>query len=139
MIRHISKKAAILIAALILFQAIPMASATDGGSIQPWYIGVSSMMPNVEISTSGRAKCSDTVRVKNGYTASVTWKFQILSGTQWVTKATWTASGGGTLYLDKGYNVTQGSQCRLYTSVVVYNSNGTVVETPTRTSNTASY
>ena len=36
MIRHISKKAAILIAALILFQAIPMASATDGGSIQPW-------------------------------------------------------------------------------------------------------
>lgn len=122
MIRHISKKAAILIAALILFQAIPMASAT-----------------NVEISTSGRAKCSDTVRLKNGYTASVTWKFQILSGTQWVTKATWTASGSGTLYLDKGYNVTQGSQCRLYTSVVVYNSNGTVVETPTKTSNTASY
>lgn len=136
MMRNIGKKVVTLIATLIVLQTFTVALAS---TVQPWYIGLSNMMPNVEIDASGRAKCSDTVRLKNGYTASVTWRFQILSGSKWETKATWTGSGSGTLYLNKGYNVVRGSSCRLYTSVVVYNSSRKIVETPTKVSNTANY
>ena len=134
------KWATVLIAVVIaITQLLPIVSAAEKSSVEPLYVGIISMAPKVEIDSTGRAKCSDIVRLKGGYSAAVTWKLQYLNGTTWNTKMTWTASGKSVINLDKGYIIASKGKYRLYATYVVYNSSGRVVETPARASVSVEY
>ena len=109
-------------------------SIADCAEIQPSYIGIVSVKPAVTANTSNTIVCSDTVLVKSGYTAKVTWTAQHQNEKTWTPDSTWSAANKPTMTLNKTLAIVHGRTYRLQTVVVVYNSSGNVVETITKVS-----
>jgi hypothetical protein len=89
----------------------------------------------VELSTDGKASCYGDVKLSSGYTADVKVELK-QDGT---TIKTWTKSGSGTISISGTYYVMTGHSYMVTTTATVYDSNGQVIETPTKNSTNASY
>lgn len=98
--------------------------------VEPRYVGISSLQANLNISSSGMAECSGSVRVSSGYTAVMTMQLSRKDGRTWTPIQTWTTEGTGRLNLTKYKAVSEGYEYKVTVSLEVKNSSGKVVETP---------
>lgn len=140
-----SKKITFLALTLIiaLFSGLTaQVCAVDDNNVSPveesQYVGINEMQPSVTIS-SGTATCTDRVRLKSGYTATVTWVLQQGKSGTWSNYATWTKSGTNPLSLSVSGPVIYGYSYRLKVTINVYDANGKLVETIVKYSAEISY
>jgi len=121
--------------ALALILCIATATFLSVQALELRYVGISSITSSLTISTSGAANCSGKAYLRSGYTGDLKVELKC-NGT---TIKTWTDSGsetlraGGTYYVSSGYNYI------VTTTVTVYNSDGAIVETPSKNSDQVSY
>ena len=115
------------------------ALAAVANPIQPMYVGVTFLSPGVTISSSGAITCRDTVLLKSGYSADVTWELKHGTNGNFSNLSTWTASGRGELLLNQIRYANRGYSYQLKTTAKVYNSNGNYVETAVKYSSIVSY
>lgn len=137
MMRYTLQRATItLMLVLITISGISV-SAAQTEPLQPQYTGLLDTNPSLTIS-SGTIFCEDSITIKTGYTADVTW--ELLGGTGKLAPiTTWTASGSRLLQLNKTRVAISGYSYRLKTNVKVYNSTGKLVDDVTKFSVTVSY
>ena len=128
-----------IFALICVIGVTPKSLAAIVDPIQPMYVGISAVQPRVTINSSGKAICEDTIRVKSGYSVSITWELQSRSANSWGTIATWYDRGEGTRNLEAEKFVPQGCDYRLKTSVNIYNSQGVFIDTELKFSEIVRY
>lgn len=137
--RTILKCTAILLGFVCMVSGTFPAMAAMKDPIQPMYTGISYFQPNISINSSGKVTCTDTVRIKSGYSAKITWELQALKNNQWTTEKTWSDSGSGTRSLGRSQYVASGYNYRLTTTVKAYNSSNVLVDDEWKASTIVSY
>ncbi len=130
--------------ALLVCLIIPLslgisAKAATTDPMQPMYIGIVSLSPRLVISPSGTISCTDTVSLKNGYSANITWELKHGTGNTLSKLSSWTASGKGEITLSKGRQAIRGYSYQLKATAKVYDSNGNYIETAVKYSSVVSY
>lgn len=132
--------AIILIGLLVIANGSTIvAAAQSPTTIEPMYVGIARMIPEISISSSGVITCTDLVKLHDGYSANVTWELESGTGNRLTPKYTWRDSGTGSLSLSAKRDAIHGYSYRLKTSVKVYNSSGTLVDDEVKYSRTVSY
>lgn len=140
----ISKEQGIRCVAVFMFLLFSLgigtpALAATTNPIQPMYVGVTFLSPGITISSSGAITCKDTVILKSGYSADVTWELKHGTSSKLSNLSTWTASGSGELLLNQVRYASHGYNYQLKTTAKVYNSSGKYVETAVKYSSVVSY
>ena len=98
------------------------------------YVHLQSVSATISVS-SGVARVSSSGRVSGGSdTVYVTVKLQRMSNYTWTTLKTWSSSGVGHCLVSATWNVVPGYTYRNFTTVTVYTSSGSYVETVYKTS-----
>ena len=98
------------------------------------YVHLQSVSASISVS-SGVARVTSTGRVSGGTdTVYVTVKLQRMSNYTWTTLKTWSGSGVGHCMVSATWNVVPGYTYRNFTTVTVYTSSGSYVETVYKTS-----
>lgn len=133
------KYMAISLMLLFSLNAGNFALAANTDSIQPMYVGVVSLFPHVKVTSAGLVVCTDTVTLKNGYSADVTWELNYGAGGNFSNRSTWTASGSRNISLYKERYAVRGYSYQLKTSAKVYDSSKNYVETVVKYSPVVSY
>ena len=126
-----------LLVAISILSASLSANAAIGNGIpiQPLWLGTIDIEAELSLTPLGRADCTGVVEVDDGYTADMTMELQRSTNlVTWETVNSWTASGGGTLELNKSYYVATGYYYQVKVSADVYNAYGTLIESPSKTS-----
>ena len=100
---------------------------------------ISVITASLNISTSGRADCSASVRVPSGYTVELTAELQQKDGSKWETIHDWEASGSNRISVSGPWYVIPGYSYRLKVTATTYDSNGNFVEAPVEYSNVEEY
>lgn len=132
---------AFLLAFVFVLAPTNIATAADDTStrfideIEPRYTGISKLGVNLTINSNGSAQCWGQVRSYSGYTSTLTVSLQ-QDGT---TIKSWSVYGGGLRTVDESYPVEKGHSYQVIASVVVKDSNGTVVDRPSEVSRVQSY
>ncbi len=121
--------------AFFLALALLVVGATTAFAVQPRYTGIIYMYSGLQISSTGRATCEGKVFLREDYTADVTVELK-RDGT--VIK-TWTASGSGNVSAGGAYYVTSGHEYVVTTTIEAYDANGTLVDNPSKDSQTSTY
>lgn len=101
------------------------------------YVGMQNMNCFLNI-LDGNAKCSGSVSLKSGYTASLVLTLQRSpkSITSWSTIKTWTGTRSS---LSKNYAISSGYKYRVILNAKVYNSKNVLVDNSTVYSNVSVY
>ena len=120
---------------LLVAVSILTANLVTVHAIELRYAGVIHLNSSLTISARGAATCSGSVSLMSGYTADITVELK-RDGT---TIKTWTDSGSRTVSADGTYYVTSGHDYVVTTTATVYDSNGKIVETPSKDSTKVSY
>lgn len=111
----------------LLLNGFSIAKATE---IVPRYTGLAMITATVDVSSAGKAVCNGKAILRDGYTVDLTVELK----QDGVTIKTWTSSGsdmvsaGGTYYVKSGHTYTT------TTTATVYDADGNVVESPSKTS-----
>lgn len=100
---------------------------------------ISVITASLNISTSGRADCSASVRVPSGYKVDLTAELQQKDGSKWETIHDWEASGSNRISVSGPWYVIPGYSYRLKVTATTYDSNGNFVEAPVEYSNVEEY
>lgn len=113
----------ILLVAAMFTAVTTTASATPllPTSIQPIYVGVSTVAANLKISSAGNATVTAQVCASPGYTVDLVVSLERDSG---VLIKSWSDSGSGTVGIEKTYYVSSGHDYYVSASVSVYDRNG---------------
>lgn len=122
-------------AALLLLLGTLTATLTAAQAVEPRFTGISTLTSTLNISSSGAASCSGSVRLYSGYTANLTVELQKDGSTI----KTWTNSGSGKITAGGTYYVPSGHDYVVVTTATVYDSNSVEVESPSATSPEKSY
>ena len=122
---------------ILLLLGVLMANlvTAQAAQIGPMYIGISQLASTLSISSSGGASCNGRVAVLNGYKADLTVELK----QDGATIKTWTSSGSGTISAGGTYYVASGHSYYVTSTAKVYNSSGTLVESPSKDSPSSSY
>ena len=100
---------------------------------------ISVITASLNISTSGRADCSASVRVPSGYKVELTAELQQKDGSKWETIHDWEASGNNRISVSGPWYVMPGYSYRLKVTATTYDSNDNFVEAPVEYSNVEEY
>lgn len=119
---------------LLLFTLFTTFAIAKNTEIKPMYTGITRLTSSIDI-VSGIATCSGEVRVRGGYTVDLTVELKCDGNTV----KTWTASGSGLFNTGGTYGVFSGHNYVVTTSAKVYDTNGNVIETPSKDSLKVSY
>lgn len=120
---------------LILLLGALMTNFATVQAVEPRYTGLTLISSTLNISTSGAASCSGKVKLRNGYTADLIVELK----QDGETIKTWKSSGSGTVTAGGTYYVKSGHDYIVTTTATVYDSNDTVIETPSADSLESSY
>lgn len=138
--RHLTRRAAGLLLALLLVSSFASASqhTNTTQTVQPRYTVIRSFLVNLQISESGYAQGYSNVLILNsGYTIEFDMELQRSSdGRSWNYVKSWTGSGPS---IDKGWFVSSGYSYRVYTTASVYDASGNLVETASSPSQIVDY
>lgn len=135
---QIAQRVMALLLAVLVLSSGASAIAAGHEEIQPMYVGVVAVGPKITISSSGVIACTDTVSLKRGYTANVTWElYNVTDGESRLSR--WVASGSGDITLGKERVAIRGNKYLLRTTAKVYNSSKNLVETVKKDSATVTY
>ena len=128
------------VAMLCLLLAGTSTNAAESTSVQPRLTAVSAIGAELDVTSSGRADCYSEVELRNGYTGDLTMVLQRSTNQIiWSDVKTWTASGSGTIEMDKSYYVASGYYYRVVATVDTYNAAGSFVETVSSNSQICNY
>lgn len=133
-------KKTVFILLMLLVLTATVSSAWAEGDIQPFYNQISRITADLEISGS-IAICSGRITPTSDATvSSMTMKLQQKKDGNWVTIATWSASGSKSkaVSLSKTKNISKGYSYRVYVSGTVKNGVDPT-ETPSKISTIKSY
>lgn len=100
---------------------------------------ISVITASLNISTSGRADCSASVRVPSGYKVELTAELQQKDGSKWETIHDWEASGSNRISVSGPWYVMPGYSYRLKVTATTYDSNDNFVEASVEYSNVEEY
>lgn len=100
---------------------------------------ISVITASLNISTSGRADCSASVRVPSGNKVELTAELQQKDGSKWETIHDWEASGSNRISVSGPWYVMPGYSYRLKVTATTYDSNDNFVEAPVEYSNVEEY
>ena len=103
--------------------------------IMPRYTGVLNFSSGLTISSLGKASCSGDATLRNGYTADITVELKQDGSTI----KTWTSSGSTMISAGGSYYVASGHSYVVTTTVTVYDSNGVIVDNPSKDSPSKDY
>ena len=120
---------------MLLAVSMLMAGFTTAQAVEPRYTGITRINSTLTISAKGAARCTGEIMLRPGYTADLTVELK-QDGT--IIK-TWTGTGSGTISAGGTYFVTSGHDYVVTTTATVYDSNGKIVETPSKDSTKVSY
>ncbi|MCI6362866.1 hypothetical protein [Intestinimonas butyriciproducens] len=124
---------------LSMFLLVSIFAASLAGAhaaqVEPRYAGISDIKATLSISSSGGAKCKGTAEVNRGYTVDLTVELK----QDGETINTWTDSGTGMVSTGGTYYVTSGHDYVVTTTAEVKDSNGRIVETPSKDSPVKSF
>lgn len=114
--------------------ATPTVSAVE---MQPWYVGIDSVTPELKINSSGQASITVTTQPSSGYSVNLAIDLQRdgKSIKSWTASATYP----DIVLFEKTYFVTKGHQYQVVTTATIKNSSGKVVSSPTSSSKSVSY
>lgn len=130
--------AILFVSLCVLSSGVPSASAAVEEPEFPAYVAVTQISPRLVVEL-GTAYCSDYIIIKSGYSVSATWYLQYYQSGKWENLATWTDTGTKSLPFSKKRAVVSGNTYRLKTALKVYNTQGKLVESPTKYSSMAAY
>lgn len=99
------------------------------------YTGISELTATLSMSSAGGAKCKGSAEVRSGYTVDLTVELK----QDGYTIKTWTNSGTGTVSASGTYYVMSGHEYVVTTTAEVKDSNGRIIETPSKDSLVSSY
>lgn len=135
--KRISKFLSMLLALCCITATLSTATAT---AIEPRYTGLFGAAVSLDIASGGKSTPAVAVTLRNGYTADVTLTLQRSSnGYSWSSVKEWSDSGSTLVSIEKTYYVTSGYDYRSKCTVIVYDSNGSIVDNVTKYSSTVSY
>ena len=120
---------------MLLAVSMLMAGFTTAQAVEPRYTGITRINSTLTISAKGAARCTGEIMLRPGYTADLTVELK-QDGT--IIK-TWTGTGSGTISAGSTYFVTSGHDYVVTTTATVYDSNGKIVESPSKDSAEVSY
>ena len=100
---------------------------------------ISVITASLNISTSGRADCSASVRVPSGYKVELTAELQQKDGSKWETIHDWEASGSIRISVSGPWYVVPGYSYRLQVTATTYDSDGNFIEAPVEYSPISDY
>lgn len=122
---------------LSLLLAIIMLTANlvTAQAVEPRYVGLIRVSSILDISVSGAARCDGNVTLRDGYTTNLTVELK----QDGRTIKTWTSSGSANVSAGGTYFVTSGHDYVVTTTATVYDSNGKIVESPSKDSAEVSY
>lgn len=103
--------------------------------IVPQYTGISALEADLNINDDGCATCYGYVRVKSGYTVTLSVQLK----RDGVVIKTWSDSGTSSFSIEEDYYVTGNHDYQVIVTAKVKNSAGTVIETPSVRSVIVSY
>lgn len=130
--------AILFVSLCVLSSGVLSASAAVEEPEFPVYVAVTQISPRLVVEL-GTAYCSDYIIIKSGYSVSATWYLQYYQSGKWENLATWTDTGTKSLPFSKKRAVVSGNTYRLKTALKVYNTQGKLVESPTKYSSMAAY
>ena len=108
---------------------------TSATEISPRYTGISLLDANIDISSGGKAECYGYVQIRDGYSVDMTVELK----RDGRTIKSWSDSGKTEVDIIGTYYVTSGHDYQTVVSVDVYNSRGTLVDSPSIKSAVYSY
>lgn len=107
----------------------------QASEITPRYTGIATLTSGLTISDTGKATCAGKVMLWDGYTADVTVELK----RDGATIKTWVSSGSGVVSAGGTYYVASGHEYVVTTTATVYDSNGKIVESPSKDSPSKNY
>lgn len=126
-----------LLVFMVMLSALPVyasgveSTSTESGIISPQFTAILSMSAGLSINSLGKATCAGSVTPSNDtYTADMTVSLEKSTSNGWSTIKSWTGSGTGFVgvAIEAYYYVANGTY-RVCTTVNIYNSSGTLLET----------
>ena len=120
---------------MLLAVSMLMAGFTTAQAVEPRYTGITRINSTLTISAKGAARCTGEIMLRPGYTADLTVELK-QDGTIIKTQ---TGTGSGTISAGGTYFVTSGHDYVVTTTATVYDSNGKIVESPSKDSAEVSY
>ena len=107
--------------------------------VQPYYVNLTKLSPDIDIS-GGTAACECTAR-SNASSDSIylSMSLQRHSDGGWTNVKSWATTGAGSASLYKTTDVSSGYYYRVKASAMVYNADGTLVETANKTTSSWYY
>lgn len=126
-----------LLVFMVILSVLPVyasgieSASTKSGIMSPQFTAILSMSAGLSISSSGKATCAGSVTPSSDtYTADMTVSLEKSTSNGWSTIKSWTGSGTGYVgvAIEAYYYVTSGTY-RVCTTVNIYNSSGTLLET----------
>lgn len=99
------------------------------------YTGISELTAALSMSSAGGAKCKGTAIVRSGYTVDLTVELK----QDGETIKTWSDTGSGVISAGGTYYVMSGHEYVVTTTAEVKDSNGRIIETPSKDSLVSSY
>lgn len=117
---------ALLLTSILLCNLVSV-QATE---ISPRYTGITVLTASVDVSSAGKATSNGKVMLRDGYTVDLTVELKQDGSTI----KTWTTSGSGIVTAGGTYYVKSGHTYTTTTTATVYDADGNVVESPSKTS-----
>lgn len=125
---------------MVLCLLLMLSVIAPTGYAEARYTRISTFVADLTISSSGLASCYSNVKSSvSTDKIELTMNLQQYSGGAWKTIKSWDTSGTGTVSLSKTWYVSSGYSYRVQAIAYVYDSSGTLQESPTAYSSTVTY
>ena len=142
----LSKVTAVIVSGIICFGCTSVyasnhnASQTiaSGKSISPYFIVIISCWNNLTLNSGGRLTCEGETQVQDEYIAGITIELQ-QDDDGWTTIKTWSGLDWDNIYLSKDWYVLSGYSYRLKLTHKALDSDGNIIETFIKYSETVTY
>ena len=123
--------AIILVCAMLLVAAMPMATASADNTVQPRYTYIVEARADIEVSILGVASCSGSLTTRTSNPVKITIRLQESDGSNWMTIKKWEITDTGGVSATKDYAIYSGSSYRVHVTGYVYDDEGNVLESAT--------
>ncbi len=130
--RKIQSTLSALLILSIFVTALGSVQAAEG---TPRYTGIATITSALTISETGKATCDGKVILWSGYSVDLTVELK----RDGITIKTWTSSGSDMVSAGGTYYVASGHEYVVTTTATVYDSNGKIVESPSKDSPSKNY
>lgn len=120
--------ALILVLAILLYIAMPVAAANSSSAVQPRYTHIMDISAGMEVSFLGVANCRGALIAKTNTPVKIIIRLQELDGSNWMTIKKWEFTDSGSVSGTGDYAIYSGRSYRVHVTGYVYDANGNILE-----------